>query len=351
MVFDLSPLRLVGLAAGLIALTLAFLHLRGTRWNRSAFALSSFFAMALILVSLVPQTVNWLRDMLSLSGLEHGRLLALAILASFAAIVLALYTKARGDQLQCVLDRVICANAADGALNAENVDKYVKPIMILIPALNEARNFELLLPRIPREVEGIEVGVLVVDDGSSDGTGEVAKRYGCMVARNVMRRGQGAASRVGYLIAQRCGVDFAITMDADNQHRPEDLPAMLSPLLRGNADFVLGSRVLGSAQISHGIRSIGVTVLSRLITLLCGQRITDCSSGFKAFRMSAFSRLDLREEQFQNAEVIIEAVKKGLKVVEVPIHIAERSHGRSHKGTNVSYGLLFTKSMVKAWWR
>jgi hypothetical protein len=350
LMYDLSILRIGGIAAGLLVLSVSFFYLRGTRWSRSGFILSTTFAAILLLVSLDPASVNGLQQAFSLGDFQYGRLLALLIIAVFAAIMIALYGKARADQLQRTLDAVICANAADKAIEAA-APSSIKPIMIIIPALNEARNFEILLPRIPKEVGGREVGVVVVDDGSVDDTGEVARAFGCLVARNPIRRGQGAACRVGYATLQRLGVEFAVTMDADNQHRPEDLPAMLEPLLTERADFVLGSRRLGSAHGGDGVRAAGITLLSRLLSVLSGRRITDCSSGYKAFRMSLFSRLDLREDQFQNSEVIMEAAKKGLRIVEVPIHITERSHGVSRKGSNMSYGFFFAKAMVKTWWR
>jgi len=351
MILDFSLIRTLGLLTGIAMLVVNFLYHRGPRWSRSVFGLVLLAAISLIIVSLAPQTVNGLADMLSLKGFAYGRLLALAIVTSFASILLALYTKARADSLQRLIDRVVCGDTAERALSSGNLEKHAKPIMVLIPALNEEKNFELLLPKIPRKVDGREVGVLVIDDGSSDGTAEVAARYGCLVARNSVRRGQGAALRVGYTILRRCGAELAVTMDGDNQHRPEDLPAMLAPLLNGDADFVLGSRRLGGADASDGIRSIGIVVLSRLISVLSGQKITDCSSGYKAFRMALFSRLDLREDQFQNSEVIMEAAKKGMKIAEVPIHITLRTHGVSHKGPNLTYGFFFVKTMIKTWWR
>ena len=351
MPLDLSLIRAIGLVCGIILIGLNFVYHRGPRWSRSAFGLLLLVGLALIVVSVWPDSVNGLRDMLNLREFAYGRLLTLAIVGSFGAILLALYTRARTDQLRRLVDRFICAETADRAVDSEAFAGGLKPITILIPALNEANSFELLLPRIPDEIGGLKVGVVVIDDGSTDGTGDVASRYGCLVARNRMSRGQGAALRVGYAILKRGHAEFAVTMDGDNQHRPEDLPVMLAPLLNGTADFVLGSRVLGSAQAGSAVRSIGITVLSKLISVLSGQRITDCSSGFKAIRASSMAKLDLREDQFQNSEVILEAAKKGLRIVEVPIHIASRSHGVSRKGPNMRYGFFFVKTMMKTWWR
>ena len=351
MINDLSLLRTVGLATGILMMAANFYYHRGPRWSRSVFGLITLSAIALIVVSLAPKTVNGLQDMLSLQGFAYGRLLALTIITSFASILLALYTKARADSLQRLLDRVVGGDTAERVLSTPGFLVEIKPIMILIPALNEETNLDLLLPKIPRTIAGKEIGVLVLDDGSTDGTGKVARAHNCLVARNSVNRGQGAAFRVGYTILRRCGTEIAVTMDGDYQHRPEDLPTMIAPLIESNADFVIGSRVLGSADAGSPLRSAGVVLLSRMISLLCGQRITDCSSGFRAFRMTSMSRLDLREDQYQTSEVIIEAAKKGLKIVEVPIHINLRMHGESRKGPNMRYGFFFVKTMVKTWWR
>jgi hypothetical protein len=88
-----------------------------------------------------------------------------------------------------------------------------------------------------------------------------------------------------------------------------------------------------------------------MISVLIGQTITDCSSGFRGFRVSAMPRLTLHEDQYQTSEVIIEAAKKGLRIAEVPIHINLRAHGESRKGPNLNYGFYFVKAMLKTWWR
>jgi hypothetical protein len=347
-----SSIRIAGLVIAVAMLVANFYYHRGMRWSRSGFGLVFLAACGLILVAAAPDTVDWLRAALMTGDFEGGRLIALATFASLAAVLLGLYTKAKIDRLKFAFDRVICADAAERALLSPGFSEALRPTTILIAALNEADNLEVLLPRIPRFVGGEALAVLIIDDGSTDGTASVARRHGCLVARNSVNRGQGAALRVGYRILQLCGTQIALTMDADNQHRPEDLPAMLEPILSGRADFVIGSRKLGSAAAAGTeLRSLGVVVLSRVISQLSGRRITDCSSGFRAFRMSRMAGIDLREDQFQTSEVILEAAKKGLAIEEVPIHIALRSHGESKKGTNLSYAFFFFKSMIKTWWR
>jgi hypothetical protein len=348
---NLSVIRGLGLIIGVAMMVANFQYHRGPRWSRSVFGLVSLVAAALIVVSIQPRSVDVLRDTLSLNDVAAGRLLAVAVFGSLAAVLLALYAKARADALHRSIDRIFGAETAERALISQDLAAKAQSTMVLIAALNEADNLRVLLPRMPSEIDGNKISVLVIDDGSTDGTAEVAREFGCFVARNAINRGQGAAFRVGYMIARRCGVQTVVTMDADNQHRPEDLATMVEPIYRGSADFVIGSRALGSADAGSRVRSAGVVILSRLISILSGQRITDCSSGFRAFRSDRMVRLDLRADQFQTSEVILEAAKKGLRITEVPIHINLRTHGESRKGPNASYGFFFVKTMLKTWWR
>jgi len=115
---------------------------------------------------------------------------------------------------------------------------------------------------------------------------------------------------------------------------------------------VIGSRVLGSTSDRDStVRRLGVTIYSRLVTLIAATKVTDCSSGFKAFRIARIAELDLREDQFQSSEVLIAAAKRGLRIGEVPIAISRRGFGESRKGTNFVYGALFLRTMAKSWWR
>ena len=121
-----------------------------------------------------------------------------------------------------------------------------KEIMILIPAFNEGDNLKKLLPTIPKKIQDLEVGILVIDDGSEDDTGLVAKEFNAIVVKNIINRGQGSASKLGYKFLKDFKVvSIGVTMDADNQHRAEDIEALISPIIKGNSDLVIGSRMLG----------------------------------------------------------------------------------------------------------
>ena len=344
----MSFIRLFGLVIGLAAIAFALVHFRGARWNRQNFYLFVVVGLSLAAVSIAPGIANILTELFNVGSFEFGRLLSLLVVTTAFALLLALYTKAKLDTLKHQVDRVFCAWAADELLPADAASR-LKPIMIIMPALNEARNLEKLMPRIPPVIGGHEVGVLVVDDGSDDDTSAVALRFGAVVARNPINRGQGAASRIGYRVLQKHRVDFGVTMDSDNQHQPEDLPAMLKPVLDRQYDLVIGSRVLGSHSGDSAFRNTGVHLLSWVLTAVTGTKITDCSSGFKAFRMDQIEKILLTEDQFQASEILIRGAKESLRIGEVPIHVTSRQFGVSRKGRNLSYGLFFFKALVKAW--
>lgn len=201
--------------------------------------------------------------------------------------------------------------------------------MVIIPALDEAENLQTLLPQIPKKVCGLDLGILIIDDGSTDATKDVALAHGCLVARFPVQRGQGAALRVGYSLLLNEKVRIGITLDADNQHKPSEIENLVRPIVAQQYDLIIGSRILGSADRDSRTRYLGVIIFSKLITWLTGVRITDCSSGFRAFVVDRIAQLDLRQDQFQTSEVLIAAAKKGLRIGEVPIHIARRQYGES----------------------
>ncbi len=140
-------------------------------------------------------------------------------------------------------------------------------------------------------------------------------------------------------------------MDADNQHLPKEIEKLVAPILSNQYDLVIGSRILGESFKSSVMRDTGINIFTKTINFITGTKLTDCSSGFRAFNVNKMSSLNLREEQFQTAEVIVEAAKKGLRIGEVPITIVERKHGTSKKGKDIKYGLFFAKTILKSWWR
>lgn len=346
----MSNLRIIGFIIGVAGLIFTFLAYRGPKWNRGNFLLFSIINLTLILVVIDPDAINFLRDFFSLQSAQYGRIIALMIVSISFLLFFSFYTKSKLEKLRLQFDKLIRRLGADELEKFPYVDR-IKPVMVIIPAFNESENLALLLPKIPTEIVGKEVGVMVINDGSSDNTAEVVENHGYLVVSKKINRGQGAANRLGYDILIKNKVKVGVTMDADNQHRPEDLERLILPIINGNYDLVIGSRVLGEQEKGSHFRQLGITIFSRIISLVMGIRITDSSSGFKAFNIERLKDLRLTEDQFQSAEVLIEAHKKGLRIGEVPIIINRRTHGKSKKGKDLIYGFNFAKTILKMWWR
>ncbi len=233
----------------------------------------------------------------------------------------------------------------------ELADRFGGRIAIVIPAYEEAENLPEVLPRMPVEIAGLAVAVLVVDDGSRDDTAAVALQAGAVVARLADNRGGGAALRVGYALAVAARARIVVTMDADGQHRPEELGQLIEPIVTGQAQLVVGSRILGSAEPGLFARELGIAFFNRLVSAVVGRRVTDCSNGYRAIRAELLPMLELRQQQFHAAEFLIEAVTRGIPTMEVPITVLRRSHGTSKKPASVRYGLGFASAIFAAWRR
>ncbi len=233
----------------------------------------------------------------------------------------------------------------------EMAERFGDHVAIVIPAFEEAANLAELLPRIPARVGGVPVAVLVVDDGSTDDTSGAATRGGAVVARVRENKGGGAALRTGYALMVSAGARVVVTMDADGQHRPEDLERMTEPVLSGRAEVAQGSRTLGHNEPGAFARELGIVLFNRLVRVLTRIRVTDCSNSFRAMDTDVLLRLELRQRQFHAAEFLIEAITRGVSLEEVPVSVLHRRHGVSKKPSTVRYGLGFCLAIIGAWRR
>jgi GT2 family glycosyltransferase len=347
----MSTLRILGCLIGIVGLFVTFNVYRGSRWNRLNFIFFMLLNVSLIAVTLNPNILNALRDALALQTAYRGRIIALLIISNIFLLFYIFFTKLKIDNIHFQFDRLVRSLGAREVEKSADLHQHVKPIMILIPAYNEAENLEILLPRIPKQIEGIDVGVLVIDDGSDDATFATAQSNGACVVKNLINRGGGAALRLGYDILLKAGVRYCITMDADGQHQPEEIAYLVLPIIEDQYDCVIGSRILGDRDSASWLRITGVYFFGRIVTTLLGKKITDPSSGFRAFRMDAVNSIRLQEDQYHTSELIIEAVKQGLRIGEVPITILRRKYGKSKKGKDIIYGLHFARIIIKTWWR
>ncbi len=349
--FDISTLRLIGIIFGLIALIICFRRLRTYANKRTDVWLLFVFGTALVLVGLFPDLANLPSSFLRMGDHQWGRLLTLLIFSSIMLWFTVLYQRAKNETRYYQFDNLVRALTVTDFLKNNDIDHVKDSIVILIPAYNEAENLETVLSQIPESVDNKSVNVLVLDDGSSDGTAEVARRKKALVALHPANRGGGAALKTGYDLVTHLNPAVVLTMDADGQHNPAEIEILVKPILTDKADFVIGSRVLGQCADYSKFRLFGVHVFSRLINFIAGTAITDCSSGYRAIRGEVLDECLLLQEQYHTAEVIIEAAKRGFRITERPVAIADRLSGESKKGHDIKYGLFFLRTIIKTWLR
>lgn len=224
-------------------------------------------------------------------------------------------------------------------------------LAIVIAAYNEEGAIGPVIEALPSEVSGLKVTKIVVSDGSADGTVKEADAAGALVCDAPVNRGQGAALRLGYRLAREGHARYIVTTDADGQYNPAEIPNLLAPILDGRADFVTGSRKLGSQETKDPVRRLGTWVFAVGISLLTGQRITDSSFGLRAMRADVTGAVLLEQPQYQSSELLIAVLAHGFTVLEVPGTIHKRKVGESKKGHNAIYGLRYAGVVLRTWWR
>ena len=245
----------------------------------------------------------------------------------------------------------------DGAASRAFTEQYgtrataLPPLAIVIAAYNEEGAVGPVVESLPGAVSGLPAATIVVSDGGVDGTVNEADAAGALVCDVPVNRGQGAALRLGYRLARQGGAKFIVTTDADGQYNPAEIERLLEPVLSGQADFVTGSRRLGSEETKDPVRRLGVRVFALAISVLTGQRITDATFGLRAMRAEVTGEVLLEQPQYQAAELLIGVITRGYRVAERPATIHRRKVGKSKKGSNILYGLRFAGVIGGTWWR
>lgn len=252
------------------------------------------------------------------------------------------------------------SDAIDDATVADFVQRHGKPslapVTIVIPSYGEAANIDSVLDEVPDHILNMRTSVVVVVDGRhpNEEEGATARRVqaaGHHVAVAPLNRGQGAALRVAYRIAREGGAQYIVSLDADGQYDPDDIPSLLEPIVNGEADFVSGSRRLGSTEHYDAVRNAGVDFYARVISLLTRQRITDPANGLRAMRAELTADVPLTEPQYQASELEVGAIMRGWRVTERPNTMRRRGSGKSKKQHNLLYALQFGRVVMKTWLR
>jgi len=268
---------------------------------------------------------------------------------------------------------VIYTKPADAAIDDAAVQAFAQgygeratalpPVAIVIAAYNEEGAVGPVIEALPETVCGLATAAIVVADGCADATAKEAATAGAMVCDVPVNRGQGAALRLGYRLAREGGAAYIVTTDADGQYNPAEIERVLAPVVAGEADFVTGSRRLGSQETKDLVRRSGVLFFAFTISVLTGQKVSDTTFGLRAMRAEVTGAVQLEQPQYQASELLIGVITHGYKLAEVPATIHRRRIGESKKGqnplyglhlpgvNNFFYGLRFARVVYGTWWR
>lgn len=217
-------------------------------------------------------------------------------------------------------------------------------LLVAMPALNEAATVADVVARVPRDIPGVrEVLILVVDDGSTDRTAELARGAGALVVSHGRNRGVGAAMQTAVDEAVRHQVDVMVNIDSDGQFNPDDIPTVIGPILRDEAEFVTASRFADKAltPTMPVVKRFGNWGMARLVSGIVGQRFDDVSCGFRAYSRETLLKLVLTGSFTYTQESFLLLAQRGVHMVEVPVKVrGVREHGKSRVASNVlNYGM------------
>jgi hypothetical protein len=343
--------RIAGVIIAALFAGYGLLRYRRGGWSRFALLLSLLIASGVAVVSVVPQVGEVFTRLFGLESRAFA-LLSFAILLLFGLFLYLLnQVQAANHRNGEIVTGLAVRQYAERYLSPEERRSGRREILIIIPAYNEEGGIRGVLHNVPKEVLGCEVKTVVVDDGSADATEAIALEEGLPVVRHVVNRGQGDALRTGFAIAQLERADIVINLDADGQYKPEEIERLVKPIIEDEADFVLGSRFMGFYEEAGSVRHVGVVFFSKLISLLTGTRISDCTNGFRAIRVSELHKLDLREDRFNATEIILEALKKQLRFAQVPVTMLGRAAGETKKPPKLAYPLGVFRVIIQTWLR
>lgn len=207
----------------------------------------------------------------------------------------------------------------------------MQKLVVFLPAFNEEKSIAEVIRNIPRHFHpSIQVEVLVVDDGSMDGTVEVAKAAGAdHIFSFSKNQGLGAAVRKGLELSYQLNADVSVMIDADNEYPADQIPDIVLPILMGESDYVMGSRFLGSIKGMRWNRRIGNYCFTLLQTILIGKWIYDGQSGMRAFSKQAMKHAEIIHDYNYAQVLTLNLIRKGFRMKEIPIKYQVRTTGES----------------------
>jgi glycosyltransferase involved in cell wall biosynthesis len=223
-------------------------------------------------------------------------------------------------------------------------------LLVILPALNEAKTVASVITGIPKQIPGVrEIEVLVIDDGSTDATTQEAQRVGARVIRHNSTMGVGIAFASGIRYAVDAVADLIVTIDADGQFDPADIPTLIRPVIERRADFATASRFADPSLVPEmpALKRWGNRMMARLVSRLTGQTFFDVSCGMRCYSRRAALVLNPMGKFTYTQEVFLNLAFKQLSIVEVPLAVrGEREHGESRVANNLWRYALNTSGII-----
>ena len=215
-------------------------------------------------------------------------------------------------------------------------------ITVGIPAYNEEKTIAKIIVKLKKTVDQI----IVCDDGSTDSTSEIAESLGATVVKHAKNSGYGMAIRSIFLKSREINADILVTLDADGQHKIEDINKIIKPVVDGEADISIGSRFLKEDSNTPGYRKLGVKIITKVTNSSLSEKITDAQSGFRAYNNKVLQSLTPADSGMGiSTEILIKSSNLGLKIVEVPTEI--QYEGDTSTQNPVSHGTEVLMSTLK----
>ena len=215
-------------------------------------------------------------------------------------------------------------------------------ITVGIPAYNEEKNIAKIIVKLKKTVDQI----IVCDDGSTDSTSEIAESLGATVVKHAKNSGYGMAIRSIFLKSREINADILVTLDADGQHKIEDINKIIKPVVDGEADISIGSRFLKEDSNTPGYRKLGVKIITKVTNSSLSEKITDAQSGFRAYNNKVLQSLTPADSGMGiSTEILIKSSNLGLKIVEVTTEI--QYEGDTSTQNPVSHGTEVLMSTLK----
>jgi len=324
---EAAPLmRWLAVAAPLMAF--ANLYFTGLRVRRRLSEMILLSAAVAVISLVVP--IIWI-DSYGMGSMGQGWLLAQGLVVAAALCHLWPGRKSAGQDESPI----------------EEQESYVyktamTKIVVAIPCYNE----ENFITDVVRGVKKHAEHVIVVDDGSSDGTAQAAQGAGAEVIRHSTNLGPGVAVRTCLEAGLKAGADILVTLDGDGQHDPGEIPDVVAPVLAGEADVVIGSRFLGKPNNVTRYRKFGIDVITWLYNFGVKEKITDGQSGYRAYDRRALEALRITEDGFGfSVETLVQARRFGLRIREASISCVY--HEQSHSANPVLHGVGVALKVVK----